>query len=131
MFWQQFGRFYFFFIFDILFLFRYFFSIKYHHHRHRHRRQNLRYAWLTHPFHCCAFKFPQRHDPYRHAQRVKYLAELHKKCMNNELMTDTKVKHEERFNGNFVSSSTQHPHACVQISTFTAPNGNQSISASR
>ena len=20
-------------------------------------------AWLTHSFHCCAFKFPQRHDP--------------------------------------------------------------------
>ncbi|XP_031619803.1 lutropin-choriogonadotropic hormone receptor-like isoform X2 [Contarinia nasturtii] len=59
--------------------------------------QNLRYAWLTHPFHCCAFKFPQRHDPYRHAQREKYLAELQKKCLNNELMVDTKVKHAENF----------------------------------
>lgn len=45
--------------------------------------QNLRVAWLTHSFHCCAFKFPQRHDPIRHAQRTKYLAELHKKCIND------------------------------------------------
>lgn len=67
------------------------------------REQNLRYAWLTHPFHCCAFKFPERHDPQRYAQREKYLAELHKKCMNNELVMDTKVMHD----GNFVSSSTQ------------------------
>jgi thyroid stimulating hormone receptor len=25
--------------------------------------QSLEKAWLTHSFHCCAFKFPQRHDP--------------------------------------------------------------------
>lgn len=58
--------------------------------------QNLRFAWLTHPFHCCAFKFPKRHDPYRHAQRVKYLAELHKKCM-------TKIKQDEQYTENIVS----------------------------
>lgn len=51
--------------------------------------QNLRVAWLTHSFHCCAFKFPQRHDPYRHAQRIKYLADLHKKCLNEKLISDT------------------------------------------
>lgn len=51
--------------------------------------KNLRVAWLTHSFHCCAFKFPQRHDPYRHAQRIKYLADLHKKCINEKLQTDT------------------------------------------
>lgn len=50
--------------------------------------QNLRVAWLTHSFHCCAFKFPQRHDPIRHAQRTKYLAELHKKCLNDGYTAD-------------------------------------------
>ncbi|XP_055322099.1 thyrotropin receptor isoform X2 [Sitodiplosis mosellana] len=77
--------------------------------------QNLRYAWLTHPFHCCAFKFPQRHDPQRHAQREKYLAELHKKCMNNELMMDTKVKHD----GNFANLES--------IETFRQLNGSTDV----
>lgn len=49
-------------------------------------------AWLTHSFHCCAFKFPQRHDPYRHAQRIKYLNDLHKKCMNRQYNSDTGVR---------------------------------------
>jgi hypothetical protein len=29
--------------------------------------QHLKEAWLTYSFHCCAFKFPARHDPTRHA----------------------------------------------------------------
>lgn len=65
--------------------------------------QNLRFAWLTHPFHCCAFKFPQRHDPYRHAQRIKYLADLHKKCMNNKRSSDPKEKPVEYMKENSVS----------------------------
>ncbi|KAL4713200.1 hypothetical protein ACJJTC_002946 [Scirpophaga incertulas] len=28
--------------------------------------RQLREAHLTHPFHCCAFAFPERHDPARH-----------------------------------------------------------------
>ncbi|XP_037924524.1 thyrotropin receptor isoform X2 [Hermetia illucens] len=43
--------------------------------------KNLQVAWLTHPFHCCAFKFPSRHDPVRHALRLKYLAEVKQTCL--------------------------------------------------
>lgn len=42
--------------------------------------KSLREAWLTHPFHCCAFKFPSRHDPQNHAKRQKHLSLLQKKC---------------------------------------------------
>lgn len=47
-------------------------------------KQNLRVAWLTHSFHCCAFQFPSRHDPKRHARRLKYLSELQKSCMSGK-----------------------------------------------
>ncbi|XP_055681323.1 lutropin-choriogonadotropic hormone receptor isoform X2 [Lutzomyia longipalpis] len=42
--------------------------------------KSLREAWLTHHFHCCAFKFPSRHDPQNHAKRQKHLSLLQKKC---------------------------------------------------
>ncbi|XP_055382811.1 lutropin-choriogonadotropic hormone receptor [Condylostylus longicornis] len=45
--------------------------------------KNLQIAWLTHSFHCCAFKFPSRHDPLRHAKRLKYLEHLEKTCSGN------------------------------------------------
>lgn len=40
--------------------------------------QNLERAYLTHPFHCCAFKFPSRHDPVRHEQQIKLMEEFMK-----------------------------------------------------
>ncbi|XP_059609436.1 lutropin-choriogonadotropic hormone receptor [Phlebotomus argentipes] len=42
--------------------------------------KSLREAWLTHHFHCCAFKFPSRHDPQNHAKMQKHLSLLQKKC---------------------------------------------------
>lgn len=40
--------------------------------------QYLREAWLTHHFHCCAFHFPELHDPVRHEQYLAYVAKLQK-----------------------------------------------------
>ncbi|GAB0093315.1 lutropin-choriogonadotropic hormone receptor [Sergentomyia squamirostris] len=42
--------------------------------------KSLRKAWLTHPFHCCAFKFPSRHDPHTHAELQKDLSLKQKQC---------------------------------------------------
>lgn len=63
--------------------------------------QNLREAWLTHSFHCCAFKFPSRHDPIRHEQRQKYLAELKRTCISNGFISATGInnKSEEEIAG--------------------------------
>lgn len=44
--------------------------------------QNLEEAWLTHSFHCCAFKFPSRHDPMRHDQQVDLIRSFQKKCQS-------------------------------------------------
>lgn len=44
-------------------------------------------AWLTHSFHCCAFQFPSRHDPYQHNERLKYLDELKQTCINSGFMS--------------------------------------------
>ncbi len=41
----------------------------------------MKEARLTHSFHCCAFKFPSQHDPFRHAQQVKNLKELQERCI--------------------------------------------------
>ena len=43
-------------------------------------RQNLEKAWLTHSFHCCAFKFPDVHDPLRHDEQVKRIESLKSEC---------------------------------------------------
>ncbi|CAG9811298.1 unnamed protein product [Chironomus riparius] len=35
--------------------------------------KNLEKAYLTHPFHCCAFKFPSRHDPRRYNEHLQLI----------------------------------------------------------
>ncbi|XP_063624373.1 lutropin-choriogonadotropic hormone receptor isoform X2 [Cydia splendana] len=42
--------------------------------------QSLKEAHLTHHFHCCAFAFPERHDPARHALYELYMKQLKEKC---------------------------------------------------
>ncbi|XP_073830173.1 leucine-rich repeat-containing G protein-coupled receptor 1 [Musca autumnalis] len=43
--------------------------------------KNLQKAHLTHSFHCCAFKFPSRHDPIRHAERLKEIEKWQQQCI--------------------------------------------------
>ncbi|XP_023035497.1 follicle-stimulating hormone receptor [Drosophila willistoni] len=45
--------------------------------------QNLQRAYLTHSFHCCAFQFPSRHDPQRHAQRMEEIKKWREDCNAN------------------------------------------------
>ncbi|CAK1551320.1 unnamed protein product [Leptosia nina] len=42
--------------------------------------QSLERAYLTHHFHCCAFAFPERHNPARHALYETQMANLAQKC---------------------------------------------------
>ncbi|XP_038220669.1 lutropin-choriogonadotropic hormone receptor isoform X1 [Zerene cesonia] len=42
--------------------------------------QNLERAHLTHHFHCCAFAFPERHNPARHALYETQLAIMAQRC---------------------------------------------------
>lgn len=37
-------------------------------------------AFLTHSFHCCAFKFPAQHDPLSHERFVKVIEEFKNDC---------------------------------------------------
>lgn len=43
----------------------------------------LKEAHLTHPFHCCAFKYPEQHDPKRHAEYEEILRRNCQKLMLN------------------------------------------------
>ncbi|PSN30300.1 Follicle-stimulating hormone receptor [Blattella germanica] len=45
--------------------------------------KHLKEAWLTYSFHCCAFKFPARHDPARHAMHEAYLAKVRETCQHD------------------------------------------------
>ncbi|XP_036342538.1 lutropin-choriogonadotropic hormone receptor-like, partial [Rhagoletis pomonella] len=45
--------------------------------------KNLQRAFLTHSFHCCAFEFPSRHDPLRHAERLKEIDKWQQRCSKN------------------------------------------------
>ncbi|XP_020715318.1 lutropin-choriogonadotropic hormone receptor isoform X2 [Ceratitis capitata] len=45
--------------------------------------KNLQRAFLTHSFHCCAFIFPSRHDPLRHAERMKEIEKWQQRCKKN------------------------------------------------
>ncbi|XP_036342565.1 lutropin-choriogonadotropic hormone receptor-like [Rhagoletis pomonella] len=45
--------------------------------------KNLQRAFLTHSFHCCAFEFPSRHDPLRHAERLKEIEKWQQRCSKN------------------------------------------------
>ncbi|XP_032596381.1 lutropin-choriogonadotropic hormone receptor isoform X2 [Drosophila grimshawi] len=48
--------------------------------------QNLQKAHLTHSFHCCAFKFPSRHDPQRHKKHEEELRKLQEQCKSDRDM---------------------------------------------
>ncbi|CAK1580620.1 unnamed protein product [Parnassius mnemosyne] len=44
--------------------------------------QNLQKAFLTHHFHCCAFAFPERHNPMRHALYETQKAMMAQRCQH-------------------------------------------------
>lgn len=45
--------------------------------------KNLRFAYLTHSFHCCAFKFPKRHDKELYEKKSKWIEKLQDNCRRN------------------------------------------------
>jgi thyroid stimulating hormone receptor len=48
--------------------------------------ENLKVARLTYPFHCCAFKYPEQHNPERHAQ---YEEKIKRACRDGTFAVDT------------------------------------------
>ncbi|KAH8359768.1 hypothetical protein KR093_008711, partial [Drosophila rubida] len=54
--------------------------------------QSLQRAHLTHSFHCCAFQFPSRHDPQRHAQRMQELEKWREQCYSDRELAKQLIK---------------------------------------
>lgn len=71
---------------------------------------NLKEAFLTHPFHCCAFKFPEQHDPMRHAQHQEKIRQA---CENqpNVDTGQTRKKREEDLWGGGIEFTHGRPAA--------------------
>ncbi|KAF7271849.1 hypothetical protein GWI33_015326 [Rhynchophorus ferrugineus] len=44
----------------------------------------IKEAWLTYPYHCCAFKFPKTHDPEEYKKHVFELKKLQEACKLNK-----------------------------------------------
>lgn len=55
--------------------------------------QNLKEAKLTHSFHCCAFKYPEQHDPERHA---KFEKTMRKTCEEYEKLQSGQITRRKR-----------------------------------
>jgi hypothetical protein len=45
--------------------------------------QYLRVAWLTYPYHCCAFQFPARHHPEEFAKHEVSLCTTEEEISNS------------------------------------------------
>ncbi|CAH1175795.1 unnamed protein product [Phaedon cochleariae] len=44
--------------------------------------QLLKEAWLTYPYHCCAFKYPRTHNPGEFEKHARFVQELQAACNN-------------------------------------------------
>ncbi|XP_024939991.1 lutropin-choriogonadotropic hormone receptor isoform X11 [Cephus cinctus] len=40
----------------------------------------IKEAHLTYPYHCCAFKFPAKHDPAEHRKHEEFILQINKYC---------------------------------------------------
>ncbi|XP_017785098.1 PREDICTED: lutropin-choriogonadotropic hormone receptor-like [Nicrophorus vespilloides] len=49
--------------------------------------QNIKEAWLTYPYHCCAFKFPDTHDPRKFDEHQLFVQQLKAMCSSTNLTT--------------------------------------------
>lgn len=62
---------------------------------------------MTHPFHCCAFKFPSRHDPIKHAERIKNLHEIQQTCIAKGYPTNNIKTMNTNSDGTIVGEQTR------------------------
>lgn len=53
--------------------------------------RDLQEAYLTHSFHCCAFKYPARHDPSYYAERQRQKDIIAKLCSESSTKSVPKV----------------------------------------
>lgn len=42
--------------------------------------QFIKEAWLTYPYHCCAFKFPHTHNPWEFERHRNFRKQLQEAC---------------------------------------------------
>jgi hypothetical protein len=75
---------------------------------------------LTHPFHCCAFKYPSRHDPIRHKQHLDFIRNLEKDCKGkkNASILDEKRKTSKRDLHRDLNENATHSDAELKEVTF-------------
>ncbi|XP_074033064.1 lutropin-choriogonadotropic hormone receptor isoform X2 [Leptinotarsa decemlineata] len=53
--------------------------------------QSLKEAWLTYPYHCCAFKFPRTHNPWEYEKHARFIEELQATCKTENATANKEV----------------------------------------
>uniref|UniRef100_A0A8D8WM66 Lutropin-choriogonadotropic hormone receptor n=1 Tax=Cacopsylla melanoneura TaxID=428564 RepID=A0A8D8WM66_9HEMI len=69
--------------------------------------KKLHTAHLTYSFHCCAFQFPEKHDPHKHAQFQSFLKKMAETCGNantNDAVRHRAERHETNENNSMVDN---------------------------
>lgn len=103
--------------------------------------ESLKVARLTHPFHCCAFKYPKRHNPSRYAQiseELKRYCEQYKDLDTGQFVPKAAKTRKRRFNSREIpnlgfSTSQQFANTYrknggkVWMKENTDPNNNESL----
>ncbi|XP_047533493.1 lutropin-choriogonadotropic hormone receptor-like [Vanessa atalanta] len=85
--------------------------------------QHLEKAFLTHHFHCCAFAFPERHNPARHALYETQLAIMAQKCGKNSHRNTSEPRKRRSIN---LNSDTKRSTTNVYDDTSTESQENGS-----
>lgn len=77
-------------------------------------------AFLTHSFHCCAFKFPAQHDPLSHERFIKVIEEFKNDCKAKGY--NSHAGDINAINNNFARKKKRHSHNMIDMT----PNSNAS-----
>ncbi|XP_060833884.1 lutropin-choriogonadotropic hormone receptor-like [Rhopalosiphum padi] len=89
--------------------------------------KNIKEAWLTYPYHCCAFHFPKTHNPQGYANHEKLQQKMLQECKNIpfvDAMSTVKTMHsttenfigDEMFHSSDVTVGTKVDVICGNVS---------------
>ncbi|XP_039283238.1 lutropin-choriogonadotropic hormone receptor isoform X2 [Nilaparvata lugens] len=52
----------------------------------------IKQAWLTYSYHCCAFRFPAKHDPLQHTKHKEFVGMMERYCSKESSGTSTRMR---------------------------------------
>ncbi|XP_050544068.1 lutropin-choriogonadotropic hormone receptor-like [Daktulosphaira vitifoliae] len=92
--------------------------------------KNIQEAWLTYPYHCCAFHFPETHSPKEYADHEVFVKNMLQQCQTMTSLSAQAIlkpsettesesffsEDDETFHSNDVTVGTQFEAVCGNVS---------------